>query len=358
MDSEVKDAQALGCPHLARTPANLQRWWSTCASTYASFRLMEAHVLKTGRPYDLVVSHRADLVVPANLSYAGLSPSALTLLMKQNPRNLNFEATGFHDWWVGGPPAAVRLFAYLYKDLTWVFSAATPLRSRSIHTVFRNTVVAAGVDVECLCFRTVCKAYGVRVEGGGDRTIPKDGTRPEELKDNGGETNLKDDGEVVQYTTHVMGVQSQCRRRECNAMGCGTSVRAAEELVSVKIEVVGRAFPFAMVVDWLAYHHNVASVLNKSVILEDVSPSSSTSTPSPPTSVDHSDRRILGVTFDLLMDGPATPDAADSMQGVPCPRGLSNMAQCLHAWKGKGGGDAWLAFQSSLAPDRTVKILL
>jgi len=291
----LKDEVAPECSHLTRTPVNLQRWWSTYYSTFQAFSLMEA----SREVYDLVISHRADMIVPSALSYAALTPTALTILMKQNPRNLNFAAVGYHDWWVAGPPIAMKAYAHLYKDLKNIFSDRRPIHQRSIHTVLRDTMAERGIDVECLCFRFVAKAFGTQVGEGS-------------------------------YSANVLGVQSQCRRREC----CGMMDPDAD-LAVVKLELIGD-FPFAIIIDWIAFQHNVTSVTKKSIIVGS-----------------NGDEKPLGVAFEFLMES----SRVKAFQGIECPYGLSKIIRRLNAWRGCDG-ESYIAFQTSLDVEKTVKILL
>lgn len=290
-----EDEVAPECCHLTRTPTNLQRWWSTYYSTFKAYSLMEA----SGNTYDLVISHRADMLIPYCLSYAALSPTSFTILMKQNPRNLNFAAVGYHDWWVAGPPSAVKAYAHLYMNLNNIFSDRRPVQQRSIHTVLRDTLVEKGINVECLCFCVVTKAFGTRV---GERS----------------------------YQTSVLGVQSQCRRRECHEM-----MNPDAELAVVKLELVGD-FPLEVIIDWISFQHNVGSVTKKSLIVDP-----------------EGDGNPLGASFELLMES----SRKEAIQGIECPYGLSKIIRCLNAWRGCDG-ESYIAFQTSMDPEKTVKIML
>lgn len=141
----------------SRHPSVLQRTWSTLTSIQRAVGLVEDL-----DSYDLVAVSRLDFLPPSWLDLRRLDPKKFTVLMGQNPRGL-FQGRapgGIHDWFVAGPPAAIRAYSNLIRSLPRILGDRTaPGVTKSPHYQLIDELAREwGGEIVCLHSTHLAKA--------------------------------------------------------------------------------------------------------------------------------------------------------------------------------------------------------
>jgi len=135
-------------------PKALQRTWSMLRGiqrAVATVRDLDS--------YDLVAVMRSDGVPPPWLELRSLRATEFTVLTKQDSAAVRAHPReGLHEWFVAGPPAAIRNYATMADRAAESFRPDTPRFGRSMHDFARRVVEKGGVPVRCLHARWVTKS--------------------------------------------------------------------------------------------------------------------------------------------------------------------------------------------------------
>jgi hypothetical protein len=149
----VADPDSGDLTEMGFNPRALHRTWSMLRGIQRAVA-----TVKDLDSYDLVAVMRSDGVPPAWLDLRALRTTEFTVLTKQDSAAVRAHPReGIHEWFVAGPPAAIRNYATMADHAAEAFHPDTPRFSRSMHDFARRIVEKCEVPIRCLHARWVTK---------------------------------------------------------------------------------------------------------------------------------------------------------------------------------------------------------